>query len=69
MSLNVENNNIEFSKMSKENLERTIHEIVMGQFLFAKTIALIYNNGPENKEMDKFIIEKTINELEFLLKK
>ena len=69
MSLNIENNNIKFSKMSKENLEKTIHEIVMGQFLFAKTIARIYNNGPENKEMDKFIIEKTNNELEFLLKK
>ena len=55
--------------MSKEDLEKTIHEIVIGQFLFAKTVARIYNNGPENKEMENFIIEETINELEFLLKK
>ena len=69
MSSIIENNNIEFSKMSKEDLEKTIHEIVIGQFLFAKTVARIYNNGPENKEMENFIIEETINELEFLLKK
>ena len=64
-----ENNNDGFKQMSKEEKGKLAHEIVMGQFLFAKNIASAFGGGEENKDIVKFIMEESNKELEKYLEK
>ena len=52
--------------MSDEEKDKMTHEIVMGQFLFAKTIGSAFGGG---KEIVKFVAEESTKELEKYLEK
>ena len=60
--------NKNFSEMSSKEKDRLTQEIVMGQFLFAKTIAHAFGGG-QKKEIMKFILEESTKELEKYLEK
>ena len=59
----------EFLQMSQEELDMEVHKIVMQQFSFARTLALALNDGKDNKKLEKLIIQESIKELEYLLRK
>ena len=67
--MNSENDDIDFSKMSKEELDEMTLKIVAWQFSFARTIARVFSGGQENKEFKKFIVEESIKETEKFLEK
>ena len=57
--------NKKFEQMSEEEKDKLAHEIVLAQFLFAKTVASAFGGGtPEKDEIVKFIMKEFINELE-----
>ena len=58
-----------FSQMSQQELGDVIHNIVMHKFSFARKLASALNGGHDHKELEKFIIEESIKELEHLLLK
>ena len=56
--------NKNFEQMSEEEKDKLAHEIVLAQFLFAKTVASAFGSGtPEKNEIVKFIMKEFINEL------
>ena len=55
--------------MSQEELDMEVHKIAMQQFSFARTLALALNDGKDNKKLEKLIIQESIKELEYLLRK
>ena len=60
--------NKNFNEMSSKEKDKLTQEIVMGQFLFAKTIAHAFGVG-QKKEIMKFILEESTKELEKYLEK
>ena len=62
--------NKKFEQMSKEEKDKLAHEIVMGQFLFAETVASAFGGGtPGKNEIVKFIKKASIDELEKYVEK
>ena len=62
--------NKKFEQMSKEEKDKLAHGIVKGQLLFAKTIGSAFGDGTlKNEEIEKFIMEKSLKELENYVEK
>ena len=57
-----------YSQMSQEELDRETHKIVMSMFEFTRSLARAINRGRDEKELEKYIIQETIREVEYLLK-
>ena len=52
--------------MTEEELDKMIHDMVVSQFMFTRTLARALDGGQDQKELEKFIIAEFIKELEFL---
>ena len=55
--------------MSQQELDDATQNIVGHQFALACTMASALNRGRDKKELEKYIMQESIKELEFFLKK
>ena len=55
--------------MSQQELDDATQNIVVHQFALACTMASALNRGRDKKELEKYIMQESIKELEFFLKK
>ena len=55
-----------FNQMTEEELDKVIHDMVVSQFMFTRTLARALDGLQDQKELEKFIIAEFIKELEFL---
>ena len=58
----------QFSQVIEEELDEETHKVVISMFSFARSLSRTINGGKDQKELEKFIINGTIKELEFHLK-
>ena len=56
-------------EMLQQELDDAIQKIVVQMFAFARTLACALNGRRDQNELQNYIIEESIKELEFLLKK
>ena len=59
----------DFSQMSQLELDDATHKIIVQHFTFACTLARTLSRRCNQKELEKFIIQESIKELEFILNK
>ena len=45
-----------FNQMTEEELDKVIHDMVVSQFMFTRTLARALDGGQDQKELEKFII-------------
>ena len=55
--------------MSQQELDDATQNIVVHQFALACTMASALNRGRDKKELEKYIMQESIKELDFVLKK
>ena len=55
--------------MSQQELDDATQNIVGHQFALACTMASALNRGRDKKELEKYIMQESIKELDFVLKK
>ena len=55
-----------FNQMTEEELDKMIHDMVVSQFMFTRTLARALDGLQDQKELEKFIIAEFIKKLEFL---
>lgn len=55
-----------FNQMTEEELDKMIHDMVVSQFMFTRTLARALDGLQDQKELEKFIIAEFIKEFEFL---
>ena len=55
--------------MSQQELDDATQNIVGHQFALACTMASALNRGRDKNELEKYIMQESIKELEFFLKK
>ena len=59
----------DFNQMSETELNDLTHKIFVQQFAFARVLACALSEGWNNRDLEKYIIQESIKELEFLLDK
>ena len=64
-----DDDNKDLFEMSEQELDDVTHKVVVQMFAFAHTLACTLNGGYDQKELQNYITEESIKELEFLLKK
>lgn len=55
--------------MTEEEKDKIAHDMVISLIMFAWTLAHALSGGHKNEELEKMIIEESINELKHLLQK
>ena len=56
-------------EMLQQELDDATHKVVVQMFTFAHTLACVLNGRCDENELQNYIIEESIKELDFLLKK
>ena len=59
----------DFNQMSETESNYLTHKIVVQQFAFTRVLACALSRGQSNRDLEKYIIQESIKELEFLLDK
>ena len=55
--------------MTEDEKDKAAYNIVMSQFMFARTLSCALSRGHRNQELERLIIDETIKELDFLVEK